>query len=360
MMKKRSALPAASAVLLVFLLFSCMRQPYVPPSERQAEDFDKEYYIINTLAETISIINGNDTDEVYPDILTTGMWPNYIHFHRGNLYIVNSGDNAISVYDESTFEYIGEIYFGAGSNPWTIIPKDGTDTAFVPCFASGDMAVVNLADLSIEKRVPLGKGPEAGVYQDGKVYVGNTAWNYQHFTFDDGTVSVIDADSGEKTATVTVGINPQSILAFPDDIHEIHVICTGKNGGPGSDDGEVVVIDTLTDEVTETIALGGSPIGGSGSIDWDNDMVYLSGVGGILSYNFRTKTAVNGSDNYLLAGTDRESDLFGGLVVDEEKSRLLICYFTGDSILEIDLNDYSIVKEIEGSDGPQSIYLFTE
>jgi len=336
-----------------------MREPYIAPSRRSITDFEKEYFVINTLAETVTVMNGENTDEIYPDVITTGMWPNACHFHRGNLYIVNSGDNTITVYDESTFEYIGEIYIGSGSNPWMIIPKPGTDTAFVPCFASGDLAEINLVSMTVENRTELGNGPEGGVFQDGKVYVGNTAWNYQLFDFDEGTVSAVDGETGELLTTITVEINPQSILPFPD-IHEIHVVCTGKNGGPGSDDGKVVVINTLTDTVTHTIDTGGSPVGGIGGIDSTANTVYLTGVGGIMSYNFITKTIINGSDNYLLEGTDREGDLFSGLAVDEEARRLYVCFFTGDSIIGINLEDNTIVKEIEGSDGPQSIYLYTE
>ncbi len=350
-----------SAVLLsaVFVVFSCMRDPYVTPSRRTFQDFDKELFVINTLAETVSVINGDDTNEVYSDVFTTGMWPNHCLFHRGNIYFVNSGDNNITVYNESTFEYLGEIYLGPGSNPWMVIQKTGTDTAWVPCFASGDMVVVDLESLTAGDRIQLGNGPEGGTYQDGKVYVGNTAWDYQSFDFGEGTVSVVDGGTGEPVKTITVGINPQSVIPFPD-LHEVHVICTGKNGGAGSDDGKVIVIDTLTDTVTANIEIGGSPVGGIGGIDSIANRVYLSGVGGILCYNYITKAVINGSGNYLLEGQDTDGDFFSGLVVDEDYRRLYVCFFSNDSIIEIDLESLSLVKEIEGSDGPQSVYLYEE
>ena len=355
---RRAAAFITAAVIVCMIFSSCMREPYVAPPQRTMEDFARELYVINTLAESVSVINA-DTGDVYPDVFTTGMWTNHCFFYGGNIYLVNSGDNNIEVYDESTFEYQGEIYLGAGSNPWMIIHKPGTDTAFVPCFASGDMAEIDLASLSVEQRIPLGRGPEGGAYQDGKIYVGNTAWNYSTFAYEEGTVSVVNADTGELITTVSVETNPQSIIAFPA-MDEVHVICSGKNGGPDADDGSIVVIDTLTDTVTHTIAIGGSPSGDAGSVDGLTGMVYLTGVGGILSYHSGSKTVVNSSADYLLAGADPEGDLYSGLAVDEDSRRMYVCFFTGDSIIEIDLDDYSVVKEISGSDGPQSIYLFTE
>ena len=361
--RRRTGAGAAARGLIIFLslslFLSCMRDPYIAPAERLIEDNARELFIINSLAETISIIDADAGDEIASDVLTTGMWPNHCLFHRGRIYIVNSGDNSISVFDETSFEELGEIYLGAGSNPWMIIIKPGTDTAYIPCFASGDVAQVDLLSLTVEKRITVGRGPEGGAFQDGKLYVCNTAWNYQSFGYDDGTVSIIDDATGTVIKTLTVEINPQSILAFPA-LHEVHVICTGRNGGPDSDDGKIVVIDTLTDTVVKTIFIGGSPLAGENALDNAAGIAYLSGVGGIMSYNFNTGTVINSSADYLLEGDDLSMDFYAGLAVDEVMRRIYVCYFSGDRILSINLDTHSIIKEMPGSDGPQSIFLFTE
>ena len=358
-MKNGKKAVSAAGLLVIIFLSSCMRDPYVAPTKRLTEDFEKEVFIINSLAETISVIDGSADGDLYDDVLITGSWPNYCLVYDGRIYLVNSGDNNITVYDESSFEYSGEIYLGAGSNPWMIIHKPGTAEAYVPCFASGDVAVIDLEALTVETRISAGAGPEGGAWQDGKVYVGNTAWNYQTFSYNEGTVSIIDDTEHEIIKTLEVGINPQSIIAFPA-LNEVHVICTGKNGGPGSDDGQVVVINTLTDTVSAVIDTGGSPVGGSGCIDSLTGTVYLSGIGGIISYNYNTKTVIHNSENYLLELENTVNDFYAGLTVDESARYLYISFFTGDKVLKVNLDSYSIIKEFEGADGPQSLFLYAE
>ncbi len=335
-----------------------MRDPAEPPSSREMSDLSRELYVINGLAETISIIDP-ETREIYPDVFQTGMWPNHMVFHRDTLYIVNSGDNAISLVDETGFEPLGEIYIGSRSNPWMIIIKPGTDKAYVPNFAAAEVAVVDLYEQTVLSRIPVGNGPEGGAYADCKVYVCNTAWDYQRFDFDEGTVSVIDTETDTVTTEITVGKNPQSAIAFPE-MDEIHIICTGKNGGPGSDDGEIYIVDTSTDTVKKTLFIGGSPVASAYGIDEDRQIVYLAGVGGLLAYNYKTKTVLNDSSDYIMAGSDEEGDLFSGIVFDEMTGYIYLSFFSEDKILVLDSKDYSVVEEIGGSDGVQALFLFTE
>jgi len=321
-------------------------------------DVQRELFIINGLAETISIINP-ETQELYNDVLTTGKWPNHLYFYDGKLYVTNSGDNEIVVYNEDSFEKEGEIYLGSGTNPWMIIQPEGTTTGYVPNFAASEVAVVDLGTYSVTNRIPVGEGPEGGVYHDGEVYVCNTNWDYQQFGYNNGTVSVIDTHTEEVVKTITVGKNPQAALAFPT-LDEVHIICTGNNGGEDADDGEIHVIATTDYSVKQVLAIGGSPVGSEAAIQRDKQLVFLAGVGGVMSYNYASKQIVHGSDNYLLSASDVESDFYSGLVVDEENSLIFCSFFSQDKILVLDLETYEVVERLEGSDGTQSIYLFEE
>jgi DNA-binding beta-propeller fold protein YncE len=117
--------------------------------------------------------------------------------------------------------------------------------------------------------------------------------------------------------------------------------------------------DSEEDPIKKRIPVGGSP--SQGAVDTINEIVYLSGVGGVLSYYYQTKTPRRDSSYYIIPGGDIQNDLFSGVAVDEAKGLLYVCFFTGDRIKVLDLNDdFTVVKEIAGSDGTQSIYLTTE
>lgn len=348
-------------VLTVLIVFGCMRDPYIGPSIRSNDvpDGQRELFVINGLAETVSVIDP-ETRDVYHDVLTTGMWPNHMIYYDGRLYVVNAGDNEIVVYDENTFEEDGKIYLGAGSNPWMIIRAAGTAKGYVTNFAAGEVAVVNLDTYTVITRIPVGDGPEGSAYKNGKVYVCNTSWDYQLFDYNPGTVSVIDTGTDMVIKTITVGKNPQSVFACPD-IDEVHVICTGKNGGADSDDGEIYIIDTTANSLDDqVIAIGGSPNWTDGAFQQSNGTVFLSGVGGLMSYNYRAREILHGSDDYILSDADVQGDLYSGAVVDEVNGVLYSCFFTRDTIVVLDLDTYDVLETIEGSDGAQSIYLFQE
>ncbi len=354
----RTAALSAVMTILTLLIPSCTRNPYIAPSSREVPDPERELFVINGLAETVSLIEP-ESRTIYHDVLQTGQWPNHLLYYEGRLYLVNSGDNNIVVYDENSFEEKGEIYLGAGSNPWMIIRAGSGSTGYVPNFVAGEVAVVDLAELEVLGRIPVGAGPEGGAYQNGKVYVCNTAWDYQLFEFREGTVSVIDTGSNEVTAAISVGKNPQSVIPFPD-LKEVHIVCTGKNGGADADDGSVYIVDTDTDEVKEIIDVGGSPSWSRGALDTTNKIVYLTGVGGLQAYNYVTREVLHGSDDYILAGENAESDFFSGVVVDEIYRLLYVCFFSADKIIVLDLDSYETIGEIEGSDGVQSIFLLEE
>jgi YVTN family beta-propeller protein len=344
--------------IIAVLFTSCMRDPYIPPSTRNIPDAERELYVINGLAETISVID-TESREIYDDVLTTGMWPNHLLFFNEQLFLVNSGDNEIVVYDETSFEEVGSVYLGSGSNPWMIIHEEGTNKGYVPNFAAGDVSVVDLKKLTELKRIDVGKGPEGGAYLDGKVYVCNTAWDYQTFDFGEGTVSVIDTDKGKVIETITVGENPQSAISFPD-LDEVHIVCTGKNGGDDSDDGEIYIIDTTDDSVEDVLSIGGSPAWSGYGLERARNIAYLTGVGGLMAYNYQTGEVLHDSSDYIFFGSDAESDFFSGAAVDEREGLIYCCFFSKDRIVVLDLEDYSVKETIEGSDGTQSIFLFEE
>lgn len=335
--------------LFLLTLTACIR----PPAEaalRDVPDNEREVFVVNELAETITVINPA-TLTAYQNVIATRAWPKDIILYGETLYVVNSGANSISRYNEDTFESEGDIYIGKSTNPWTMVIKPGSDVAYVPCFVAGTVAIVNLVNGTVVKTVDVGTGPEGAAYVNGKLYVCNTAWDTGIMGFREGTVSVIDGATDTIATTITVGTNPQSAYAFPAQ-GELHVVCSGVNGGPDADDGRVFVIDVSNDTVTTNFFVGGSPSIGRGSVDEEKETAYLVGVGGLSSYNYRTKNVYHSSSNYIIQGNDIANDLYAGVSVDTVNNVLFVSDFTHDRVLVLSRDDYSIVKEIAGSDGP--------
>ena len=371
----------AAIIICGFVLIGCPTDSGGKGGTREpVPDFKREMFVINGLAETLSIINPEAVREqsgeyIYNDVLTVGKWPNHILHYDDKLYVTSSGENNITVYDESTFTWEGGIDLGTNSNPWMVVPKPGTATGYVTNFVAGDVAVVDLDSYEVRKRIEVGRGPEGAVYLDGRLYVCNTNWDYDLFGFRRGSVTVIDTNTDTVEKTIDIedagyaegeGCNPQSAVAFGAPIHEVHVICTGNNGGEDSDDGEIVVIDAdpaSPDFLTakERVAIGGSPIYSAGSIDEARGIVYLSGVGGLQAYDYGDGTpgsieVLRDSGDYIVAGDDPEFDFYSGTVYDEVNDIIFVAIFTYDKIIALDGDppSYEKLAEFTAGDGVQS------
>ncbi|MFW5769192.1 MAG: YncE family protein [Spirochaetota bacterium] len=381
---KRIGGPAAALVCIV-LAAGCPAAPGKGGTREPIPDLKREIFVLNSLAETVSIINPDavrDPDgliaaddhieygaavdlekkPIYNDVFLVGKWPNHILHYDGKLYITSSGENIVEVYDETSFAWIGRIDLGTNSNPWMTVRKEGTSKGYVVNFAAGDVAVVDLDTREVLERIPAGSGPEGAAYLNGRLFICNTNWNQQEYGFDTGTVTVIDTVNDEVEETIELGeteTNPQSVLALPDQ-DEIHVVCTGKNGGDDSNDGVIVVVDAdpgspgfLT--ITGRYSVGGSPVYSEGGLDSARGRAYLSGVGGITAYDYTT-----GAVEPVLTADDQENDLFAGTIYDESSDIIFAADFTHDRVLALDGSTYEVLAEIRGSDGVQSPVLTTE
>jgi YVTN family beta-propeller protein len=356
MRRPRVAAGVVMAFLLLVSLIGCIQpRPLGYDGRDGFPDYKTEVFIVNGLAETISVIDC-ETLTIHHDVMETGLWPNQIAFHEGEGYLVNSGDNSITVFREDDLKVTGEIDLGKNSNPWMILFLSGGG-GLVSNFVASDVAFINIAKKKVDKRVDVGTAPEGMAVVGNKAYVGNTAWNQATYDFDQGTVSVIDIANRNVIKTINTHKNPQAVIPFPGR-NEVHVICTGTNGGPGSDDGKIDIIDTTSDEVKATLNIGGSPGWSGQGIDEAEHWVYLTGVGGVQVYNYQTRTVVHGSDNYLIVGKDPENDFYSGLAIDPVYDQIFVCNFTYDKIIVLKKGSGKIKKEIQGSDGAQlPIYL---
>ncbi|MBI9103901.1 MAG: hypothetical protein JEY99_15900 [Spirochaetales bacterium] len=362
-----------------FILTSC------PEGTRVAAvrtfDYDREVFIINGLAETISVVNP-ETLVIHNDVSLTGRSPNQLLNIDNKIYVVNSLDNGITILDESTLAVEGEIDLGPGKGPWMIIPVPDSTVAYVTNSIAGTVSVIDLANQTVAGEISVGIGPQGGCYLDGKVYICNTNYSagLEGMGYNEGTVSVIDINvdlAANPVETISVepesfdlelknGSNPQAAIAFPEK-NEVHIILTGRNGGDNADDGAVLVLDVSAGAdyaVKGRLAVGGSPGWSGGGLDEGRKIVYLTGVGGLQSYNYETLEILHrsgsGDDGYILTGMNTATDFYSGVAYDPIEDQLFVTFFSSDTILVLDGEDYHVEKELQGSDGPQNPVLFVE
>ena len=325
------------------------------------------------LDETLGIIDP-DNLEIYNNIANTETGPNHLYIKGNELFVTNSLSNSIQVftYRENDIYETDRIYLGKNTNPWMII-SDGSSRAYVPCFISDDIAVIDLetrtvidADLStpdIIDRIPAQEGPEGGCIISSKLYVVNTAWSQNIFGFKKGSLTIADTVENQVLTTLWLdnddyikgkGSNPQSVIPFPE-LNEVHVICTGVQG---ENDGKIIIVDTQTDTVKEKIEIGGSPGWAGDSINKAETTVFLTGVEGIQAYNYETKE-IHGKECpgrgwYIHSGED--SDFYSGIYYDKEQDYIFVCRFNDNKVTVLKKKsdgEYQKITEMETYNGPQ-------
>ena len=249
----------------------------------------KAVYIINGLAETLSVFD-IEQETMTNDVLTVGKWPNAIAVRGDRAYAVNSGDHTVQVIDLDAMESVGTIDLGAGANPMQIAFLSD-QKAYVTNNLTNTVAVVDLGAMTVTKTIAVGMTPTSVVVSEGKVYVGNTAFQWP--SYGEGTVSVISTETDEVVGTIPVGINPQ--FAGVDASGRVHVVCTGDYAEV---EGAVYVIDPSSDTVSAMVSVGGAP--GAIAITPDG-RAYLTSASGLLAYETSDGSVVHSGSEPMTA-----------------------------------------------------------
>lgn len=337
----RSFISFLFGMVILTALFSC-RDPdtYKTP---YSGDYSGKILFFHGLDETIALFDPEES-KLYPNIESTESSPNHLLIWNGSLFVTNSMSNSIQKFSYDRKKGLasqGRLYLGSNKNPWMIIPADpegGDPRGFVPCYASGEILIVDLEAFTLsEQSIPAGENPQGGAVSGGKLYVGNVrfrGWTTEPFY--PGTITVADTASGDVVTTVELAeaYNPQMIIPFPS-LGEIHVVCTGAQG---ADDGLVVILSDTDYGELSRLSLGGSPSWAEGGIDHAEKTVYLSGVGGIQAYNYEAR-AVLGEDSgagwYIYKGDGSIGDLWSGAYYDSRREALYICRSAEDLFIQL-------------------------
>ena len=256
----------------------------------------RQAFVVNNLAETLSLIDLDD-ETVENHVVVLGETPNQVAFHRDFLYVVNSVSADIQKINPANNEVVADIYLPIGSNPYYM--AFGGDYGYVTGWISGKVYEVDLAANEVGREIEIGGYPEGILYDDGLIYVTQTYFNPDDFSYGQGRLAVIDARDLTLEDQIDIGKNPQWISRAPDG--RLHIVCTGNYYDV---EGSVYIFDPVDQAVEDSILIGGQPAMlaispyGTGYLaagGWfDNGQVY--------SYDVVTGDVIRGPSNPIASG----------------------------------------------------------
>lgn len=248
------------------------------------------FYVVNSQSRTLSRID-LESNTVNNSFASLGNVPNKIVLDGDYIWCVNSGDNAVQKISRSTGQSVSNLFVGMGSNPWDAVKHE--DYLYVTGLISSKVYKISTITGAAVGNLTVGPAPEALHIVGNKLYVTN-AGNYSN-NYAGSSVSVIDLDSFSLVTTIPVSLNPQYLASYEG---KLHVSCTGNWTSVG---GAICIIDTETDQLEQTVALGGTP--GSILIATD-EVAYVADSNGLnlYSYDPQALSVIHGSQNPISNG----------------------------------------------------------
>jgi YVTN family beta-propeller protein len=289
-----------------------------------------------------------DTGTVTPSVAVAGSFPNRIEVGPGGRLaaVANSGSDDVTLVQLRTGTVLGTVALPPGTNPWAV--EIVGRRVFVTGLLTDRVVEIDAATGTVVRSVPVGRAPEGMAVSAGKLYVANTGFDFQTFSYDPGSVTVLDLEGLAPVAVVPVSLNPQDCVRGPDG--SVHVICTGDFFQVT---GAVDVLDPEQDVVVGSLPVAGGFPGG-GAIGRDG-AAYLNVTtpsfgSEVWSYDARTLAFLHDGDDPLLPSFD----FFGALALAPD-GRLLVPDFSADLLLVEDPAAPGAPRAYLVGDGPIGI-----
>ena len=166
-------------------------------------------------------------------------------------YVVVNNSQKIEIIDLATNLSTGTISTGPGSSPGQMAFVNDTLALVTDLYANA-LLVVNVAGRRVTGAVPVGANPAGIAIAGGKAYISNSGFGSGR------TVSVVSLQSLSVLRTLTVGDYPGGVEVTPSGA--VYVVCAGSYDftNPANDTpARIMVIDTSSDTVTDSIFIGG-------------------------------------------------------------------------------------------------------
>ncbi|MGV0794581.1 YVTN family beta-propeller repeat protein [Mycolicibacterium sp. XJ1819] len=179
----------------------------------------------------------------------TGHHPAHvIEAPNGKVYVANSDDGTVSVFERQSLQPLGQIELG-GMPHGLRAAADGS-VIVVANHMSGALDVIDSQTDQLQFSVPVGAGPaQVAVTADGRyVYTGLT---------EPAAVVKVDLSARKVVGSVAVSAPPVQVYLTPDDA----TVVSADQGTPDAPGHAVSLIDTRTMNVRATVATGAGPHG---------------------------------------------------------------------------------------------------
>jgi YVTN family beta-propeller protein len=268
-----------------------------------------------------------------------------IGFTDDKAYVIANNSNAIVVVDRFTFEKEAVIETGL-NNPRYFISVNGK--GYVTNWGdSGDetddfVAVINLTTNAVEASIPVDFGPEEIVNLSSTIYVAHQGGFGQN-----NKISVLDSNTNEVSASITVGDVPKAIQL--DAANNLWVLSAGKPSFTGEETAGVLSkINTTTNEVESSLEF--TTIEHPNHLGYDGTNLYYTLDGAVYSIT-TSATALPTEKTFDGVGTYAMTVKDGRLYSTDAKD-----FASNGSLSIYDLNTKAKVKTIEVGLIPGGVY----
>ena len=326
------------AILFLTLIVSCKKNEEKPVGNFLSGD---GVFIINEG----NFMGGNgslsfysyDSSQVYNDLFSEangrplGDVPNSMEIYGDKAYIVVNNSGKIEIIKNNTMESVSTI---SGMISPRNIGFVNSSKAYVTSMYSDSLIVINLNENSIDGYIDIRRSSESIVIAGDKTFVANWVGGNE--------VMVIDNASDEVIDSITVGIEPESMVLDKNDM--LWVLCNG--GWMRENFAELDGINTSTNTIEKTIVFStkqASPsclrVNGTGEMLYylENGVRKLS----ITSSELPSEPIISESGHYFYKlGIDPVSnDIFVTDAVDYQQNGYLIHYNPDGALISSYLAD---------------------
>jgi len=245
--------------------------------------------------------------------------------------------------DRQTHQPVADIYLPIGSNPYFIAFSQ--NYGYVTGWVSGKVYEIDLSSNQVERELEIGGYPEGILFADGLLYVTQTYFDPDDYSYGQGKIAIIDATTFTLESQVDVGKNPQWVSRAPDG--GLHVVCTGNYNDV---EGSVYIFDPVSEAVVDSILIGGQPaslaisplgIGYLAAGGWINH-------GYIYCYDIQTGDIIRGESNPILSG------LGVTWVAVDSLGFVYSCDFGDDTVTKLSFSG-EVIRTFGMGDGPISM-----